>query len=162
VQGSRAAAGPRCPRRCHHQFIDGYKRFLLFAADPEDAASDLHARLASGRDVYLEERSLLDSFLEQQTDIEDWVVEAIRNIEVADWVYLRDTKKYSLFVRADQSAAFAVAGLTERIRNILGYSGILVRTGIFPLGEKYVCDGLIVNRANLDVNYKKGLSPKVP
>ena len=90
--------------------------------------------------------------------MESWVFEAIRNIEVTDWVYLKDTTRYSLFIRADQSAAFAVLGLTEPIRDIFGHSGLYLRTGVFPFGNSFVCDGLIMNLASLGASYKKAFN----
>ena len=140
-----------------NQFIEGYKAFLLYAGETEDQGSgeDFLYHLVQGRDAYLQERSLLGKFRNENKNIEDWIFEAIQDIEVTDWVYLRDTTKYSLFIRADQTAAYGVQGLTEPIKDIFGRSGIYLKTGIFPLGNSFVCDGLITNLASLGKHYKE-------
>jgi len=143
-----------------NQFIEGYKSFLLYAGkiEREGSGSELLNQLAEGRDAFLEDPSLLEGFREQKEETESWVFEAIENIEVTNWIYLRDTTRYSLFIRGDQSAAFAVLGLTEPIRDIFGHSGLYLRTGVFPFGNRFVCDGLIESRISLGAGYKKAFN----
>lgn len=147
------------PKAANH-FIEGYKSFLLYAGniEREGSGAELLHQLAQGRDEFLENPPLLEDFRNQHKEIESWVFEAIESIEVTNWVYLRDTTRYSLFIRADQSAAFAVLGLTDRIRDIFGHSGLYLRTGVFPLGNAFVCDGLIASIASLGTGYKKAFN----
>jgi len=139
------------------QFVEVYKSFLLYAGDIERAGSgsNLLDQLAQGRDAFLKNPSLLEDFRVKRKEAKNWVLKAIENIEVTNWVYLRDTKKYSLFIRADQTAAFAVLGLTEPIHHILGHSGLYLRTGVFPIGNRFVCDGLIESMVSLGADYKR-------
>ena len=138
------------------EFIEGYKEFLLYAyrVAGDDEETDLLNQLAYGRNAYLMKKSLLGKFREVNKKIPDWVFDAVQHLEVADWVYLRDTTKYSLLIKADETVAYAVQGLTEPIKEIFGRSGIYLKTGIFPLRRNFVCDGLIMNLAHLGKNYR--------
>jgi hypothetical protein len=144
------------------EFIKGYKEFLLYArrAEGKDEEGNLLNQLDYGRNAYLMEKDLLERFRADNRQIPDWVLDAIQQLEVADWVYLRDTTKYSLFMKADEGAAYAVQGLTEPIREFFGHSGIYLRTGIFPLGEHFVCDGLIIKVAHLGKNYREAFNER--
>ena len=37
-------------------------------------------------------------------------------MQVSDWIYLRDTSRYYVFIKADQRSACAVRGLTETVK----------------------------------------------
>ena len=143
-----------------NEFIKGYKSFLLYAGEFEEegAGVELLNQLVEGRDVYLQDRSLLEKYREQKEQVTSWVIEAIQQIEVTEWVYLRDTTKYSLFIRADQTAAYAVQGLTDPINEIFGRSGIYMKTGVFPFFNKFVCDGLVMNFVSLGKNYREEIN----
>lgn len=54
--------------------------------------------------------------------------------------------------------AFAVLGLTERIRDIAGASGVALETGIVRFAGRFVCDGLISQIVHLGPNYRKTYS----
>ena len=55
---------------------------------------------------------------------------------------LRDTTKYSVFIEADGNEAYAVLGLTQRVRAIFGGTGAVIRTGVCRFHGVYVCDGM--------------------
>jgi len=143
-----------------NEFIDGYKEFLLYAAGVagDNEEKELLDKLAFGRNAYLAEKELLSRFRVAKGKTPEWVLQAIERVQVSDWVYLRDTTKYSLFIKADQSAAYAVQGLTEPIKEIFGSSGIYLRAGVFPLGQLFVCDGLIAKLAHLGRNYREAFN----
>ena len=143
-----------------NEFINGYKEFLLYAAkvNGDEREGELLDTLAVGRNAYLAQRDLLDKFSAGKQKIPEWVLRAIESVQVSDWVYLRDTTKYSLFIKADQSAAYAVQGLTEPIKEIFGTSGVFLRAGLFPLDRVFVCDGLIANFVHLGKNYREAFN----
>ena len=118
-----------------------------------DKEKELLNKLAIGRDKYLNDRNILDTYLKKKKEKSSNVYEAIRSLEFDKWVYLRDTTKYSLFVRGNESASYAVLGLTQPIKEIFGYSGIYLETGVMRLESKFVCDGLITNQVQLGKNY---------
>lgn len=85
-------------------------------------------------------------------------IRAIRTLRVKDWVFLRDTKSYSIFVRPGGEEAFGVLGLTDRVRDIVGSAGVAIETGVVRLNGKFVCDGLVTRITHLGPNYRKAFS----
>jgi len=149
--------------RLADNFIQEYKAFLLYAyqtsVDIEDSKDnesfeDLMEKLSLGRNLNLKERGLLDSYLDKKHNVSPEILKAIESLEVDYWVYLRDTTRYSLFIKADGTVSYAVLGLTQPIKEIFGCSGVYLETGLILLGSQYVCDGLISNQVQLGKNYR--------
>jgi hypothetical protein len=143
-------------REIADKFIEVYKSFLLFLCHEfADVAEndDLLKLLCIGRDIYLDDRELLDDFSEKYSVSPD-IYAAIASLEYGQWVYLRDTTKYSLFVMEDQSASYAVLGLIDPLKLVCGSAGLYFGAGILQLGGKYVCDGLLVDPLYLGANLK--------
>ncbi len=131
--------------------------FLMFAYQESYEADDekeLLDKLNIGRDAFLKNRALLSEYLVKSNKKPSLIYDAIDSLEVGEWVYLRDTTKYSLFIKSDESASYAVLGLTQPIKEIFGCSGLYMKTGIIRLGSNFVCDGLIVNQIQLGKNYR--------
>lgn len=93
------------------------------------------------------DRSLLDSALSelnsQSIAIPPEVISAIRSLEVKKWVYLRDTKSHSVFIDPSGKAAFGALGLTQRIQDIIAYSGALIEIGLVCYFGRYVTDDIV-------------------
>lgn len=53
----------------------------------------------------------------------------------------------------DAEQAFAVVGLTDRLRDIIGGSGVYIEAGVVRYKERYVCDGIIAQAVWLGRNY---------
>lgn len=70
-------------------------------------------------------------------------------------MFLRDTRSYSVFIQADGSCGYGVLGLTERIRDIVGGSGVYFEAGIVEIGGRYICDGLTAGMVMLGKGYKQ-------
>jgi hypothetical protein len=85
----------------------------------------------------------------------DDVVEAIQSLQVKKWIYLRDTTKYSIFIDPDGKDAYGVLGLTERLRDIVGGTGLMIETGLVSFRDTYICDGIIANPVWLGAGYKR-------
>lgn len=141
-----------------NRFIEQYKNFLLFLYDEEirgDSDTEIVEKLSIARLHYRENRDAIDSYIEDSGHhLDNEMIEAIRTIQIESWVYLRDTSRYSIFVNPDMSKSFAVFGLTDRIREYIGFSGAFIKTGVFHVRDLYVCDGLISNVAQIGKNYK--------
>jgi len=146
-----------------NNFIHEYKAFLLYAyqisLDVEDSAEndsfdELVKKLSLGRNAYFKDRTLLDHYLEKGCKVPPDILNSIKSLEVDKWVYLRDTTRYSLFIKADGTVSYAVLGLTQPIKEIFGCSGLYLETGLVSIGSKYVCDGLISNQVQLGKNYR--------
>jgi len=101
-----------------NDFILGYKDFLLFAAGAagNDQKGEFFDELAFGRNALLVDPGLLSQFRAESAEKHEPVFLAIANMQVSDWIYLRDTSRYYVFIKADQRSACAVRGLTETVK----------------------------------------------
>ena len=103
---------------------------------------ELTRALVEGRKRLLAERQGIDwPSLFRDDECEEIRV-AIKNLKHARWMYLRDTTRYSIFMSTEDEESYAVLGLTDPIREVVGQVSMIFETAIFPLGESYVCDGL--------------------
>ncbi|MFC6519223.1 hypothetical protein ACFQAT_04955 [Undibacterium arcticum] len=108
------------------------------------------------RKKLMAEPSLMERYIAhaRQTDGYDTnMLGAVKTLKIGSWVYLRDTRSYSIFIQADSSVAFGVLGLTDRIRDIVGGSGKFFEAGVIEINSHYVCDGLIAGVVLLGKGY---------
>jgi hypothetical protein len=143
------------------QFIHGYKALLL---EIELETSGSHARpiierLVTARKRLYQDRSLLKEALNgvnaKNFEISAAVIDAIEDLKIEQWIYLRDTTRYSIFIHPKGHSAFGVMGLTDPIRSIVGGFGIVVEAGLVYYCGQFVCDGLISRGPFLGPNYRK-------
>lgn len=113
------------------------KGHARYAADPKHLDAAIAAAAARGKPLELE------------------VAEATRKMQLKKWIFLRDTKRYSLFVDPNGEAAYGVLGLTQRIRDIVGGSGVMLETALVPYRGHFVCDGVVSEVLWLGLNYRK-------
>ena len=145
-------------------FIAGYKKLLLQIADRSRAseARNVLPMMVSARRRLIENPALLDDALAElkarSQVLDDEISRAVRTLRVENWVFLRDTKTYSIFLQPSGDAAFAVLVLTERVRDIVGSSGVVIETGIIRFAGRFVCDGLVTRIVHLGPNYRKSYS----
>jgi hypothetical protein len=145
-------------------FISEYKRALTEAhrlAGGPPSPSTLQV-LASARRSTQESTELLDkailSLEAYGAALPPEVLRAIRSLRVRQWIYLRDTASYSIFIAPEEREAFAVLGLTNRVRDILGRSAVAFRAGVVEFRGRYVCDGILENHVWIGANYKREFS----
>ena len=131
------------------KFIAVYKA-LLFEIDRNghDARkSNLIKRLAAARSRLASDPSLIEQALaalrSKSVPVDFEVVESLRSLELENWVFLRDTKVHSLFVHPSEHRVYGVFGLNDRIRNIVGGTGVVIETGLVQYASRFVCDGLV-------------------
>jgi len=138
-------------------FIAGYKRVLLRVAGGAPEGRDVLGTLVHARRRVVENAAVLDQAFDGETTLplEPAVSRAIRTLRIDDYVYLKDTKDYSIFIQASGNSAFGVVGLTERIRDIVGASGVMIETGLVRYRGKFVCDGLVSRLVYLGPGYSK-------
>ena len=67
----------------------------------------------------------------------------------------RLVKTYSVFIDPSGNVAYAVLGLTDRVREIAGISGVFLEAGIVQYHGRFVCDGIVERLALLGSNYRK-------
>lgn len=142
-------------------FIQDYTQLMveIYGPLPAKPKMTLLELLGAARTKYASDRSLLDSALREleakSIKVAPEVVSAVRSLELKHWICLKDTSSYSIFIDPSADAAYAVFGLTERVRNIIGGSGVFVETALLQYLGRYVSDGIITNVAWLGRNYKK-------
>jgi hypothetical protein len=142
------------------KFIAVYKALLLEidGAGHHGRRSNLIKRLVAARSRLLSDPSLIDRALaalkSKSMTVDPEVVGALRSLEVANWIFLRDTRIHSLFVHPSEHRAYGVLGLNDRIRDIAGGVGVVIETGLVQYGGRFVCDGLISRIVSLGKNYR--------
>lgn len=144
------------------RFISAYKDFLDSLLSAEDkAGKSVLERLAAGRARFAADRTLLDSYRAAHPKADAAMLEVIAQSQVGKWVHLKDTQTYSVVLDMDATRAYAVLGLTQRLRDIglaqgegMG-SGLMMDAALVPLNGHWVCDGLIENPVSLGPNYRR-------
>ena len=139
-------------------FIGGYTKLMVEIHGSTGKKSKLLEVLAAARARFTADRSLIEpalaSLAARKEEISPSVVTAVKTLEVKQWVFLKDTRAYSVFVDPSGQAAYGVLGLTDRIRDITGGSGVLVETGVVRYLGRFVCDGILSGAVWLGRNYK--------
>jgi hypothetical protein len=129
------------------QFIRGYTMLLLEIGGTDHQDQVLLYRLAAARILLANNPKLLDlaveSLIQRFVEVDAQVVAALRSLRLKKWVYLRDTRSYSVFLDDESEEAFAVSGLNDRLRDIVGDSGAFLETGLLPFAGRFICDGII-------------------
>jgi hypothetical protein len=146
------------------KFIAVYKALLLEIdrTGPDGRKSNLIKRLVAARSRLSSDPSLIEQALAALTSksvaVDPEVVRSLRNLEVENWVFLRDTKVHSLFVHPSEHRAYGVLGLNDRIRDIVGGVGVVIETGLVQYAGRFVCDGLVSRILWLGKNYRNNFN----
>ncbi len=137
------------------RFIEGYKK-LLFEIDCESrsgANDSVVPKLAQSRAKLMRQPALLQEaqarLVTRSESIDPEVLQAVQGLEVRDWVHLKDTKVHSIFMDAETKRAFGVLGLTERLRDVVGGSGVFLKAGLVRYQGRFVCDGVVTRSCGL-------------
>ena len=146
------------------RFITGYKKLLLEidGASKSRAKGSVVSKLAKARAKLVKRPALLQEaqarLVARSESIDPEVLQAVEGLEVRDWVYLKDTKVHSVFMDAETKRAFGVLGLTDRLRDIVGGSGVVLETGLVHYRGRFVFDGLVYKKLWLGPGYKKSFN----
>jgi hypothetical protein len=147
-------------------FIADYTRLLVEAhrlANGQTSPNVLQV-LAFGRGAIRRTPALLGkavTSLEHQGErLSPEFRRAVDSLRLTQWIYLRDTTKYSIFVDSEGDEAYGVVGLTGPIRSILGGASVTFRAGVVEYLGKYVCDGILENHMWLGANYKRDFNAR--
>ena len=96
------------------------------------------------------------------TALDEDVLHAMRYIRLQRWIYLRNTHSHSIFLDKTGSAAYGALGLTWRLRDITGASGMLLDTALLNYRGQIICDALMASvamrRTNLRRDYNRLLT----
>jgi len=143
------------------RFIQVYKLLMLEVLGEQEAliTGSVVPLLAKARAKLAGKPALLRQAIGQlearNTRLDREVVTAIEGLEVRQWVYLRDTKLHSIMIDSTTDRAFGVIGLTQRLRDLVGGTGLLMETGLVRYRGRYVCDGIISQLVWLGPGYRK-------
>jgi hypothetical protein len=142
-------------------FIAGYKSLLAevhrqSGSEPYDQVLEM---LAAAREAVNANPALINaaatSLEATGQAIPPDVLHAAKTLRLKQWVFLRDTTTYSVFIEPDGNEAYAVLGLTDRIRDIVGGSAVAIKAGVVEYRGRYVCDGIVGSLIWLGSNLKK-------
>ena len=142
------------------EFIQGYAKLMvaIYKLSAMKEQLPLIEVIANAREKYSADRTLLEKALaklkSQAKTIAPEVLHAIKTLEVKKWIYLKDTKTYSVFIDPTGNVAYAVLGLTDRIRDLAGVSGVMLETGLVKYCGRFVCDGIVQSPVLLGPNYR--------
>ncbi len=146
-------------------FINGYRQLLLEICGPIGASFKLLERLVEGRRKLKSDGSLLDGALSrirsQAQSVDEAVVAAAASLQVNSWVYLRDTRRYSVFLDPAGEVAYGTLGITEPIKELVGGAGALIETGLLFFDGRIVCDGLVSSLVWIGPSYRRSYNEAV-
>lgn len=90
----------------------------------------------------------------ERVDADVW--QALESMQLKRWIYLRDTRSYSVFLDPSEEAAYAVVGLTQPVRDLIGGTGAVIETAVMRYRGRFVCDGIVSGIiAWLGANYRR-------
>lgn len=140
-----------------NRFIAAYMAFLgTLVSDEEKHGKPTTEWLVIGRARYAADRGLLDPYLASHSQGDAEMLDAISAIQVGRWVYLKDTRSYSVLLVVDGSAAYATLGLNDRLRELAqGHSGVVMVAGLVRLAGRWVCDGLLEDVVYVGPNMRR-------
>ncbi len=141
-------------------FIDNYKLILLrvLANTGTAQTGNMRANLAVARALGTENPALFETALAclavEGSPVEPSVAAAIRSLKFARWLYLRQGKRYAVFLDGAAKNAYAVHALTTPLDELLGEPPFFIETGVVAFGGRFVCDGLISSHTALGPGYR--------
>jgi hypothetical protein len=142
-------------------FISGYTQLLgeVHLLSNGKSPVELLDMLAAARDAVVADPSLIEravSRLESaDVAVPTEVVRAVQSLQLRRWIFLRDTTRYSIFMELEAQEAYAVLGLTQPVREIVGGTGCILQTGVVSFHGAYVCDGIVSSPIWLGANYRR-------
>lgn len=143
------------------RFIEGYKRVLLeiHRDSAEESDEDIITILAAARKKLKSNSDLLEqtasALAATGQPVEPDVLQALHSMQLGQWVYLRSTTRYAIFIDQAVENAYAVLGLTNAIEDIVGAAAVTFETAVLKFEGQYVCDGIVQNPVFLGPSYRK-------
>lgn len=147
------------PRDSALRFIEGYKsvllRVLAEAGIPRTRSitDDLAtARTHAARNPGSIER-IVDELQSAEQAIDPSVAAAIKSMQVGQWVYLRHTRTFAVFLDHKLENAYEVRALTTPLNELMDEPPFAFEAGLFEYEGLYVCDGLVLSPVMLGPGY---------
>ena len=86
--------------------------------------------------------------------VEPDVVLAVKRMKVDRWVYLRQTKRFAVFIDKMVENAYEVRALTTPLDELVGEPPCTFEIGVFEYEGVFVCDGLALGPIALGPGYR--------
>jgi predicted transcriptional regulator len=86
--------------------------------------------------------------------VEPRVVSAVKSMRVDQWVHLRHTKKFVVFIDKKVENAYEVRALTTPLNELVDDRPYTFEAGLFEYKGLYICDGFAVNPVALGPGYR--------
>ena len=145
------------------RFIEGYKaillRVLVDAGMPRTRS--ITDDLAAARSHAKDRPELIDHAIAELEatgqPVEPNVINAVRSLKVDQWVYLRHTKTFAVFIDKAVENAYQVRALTTPLNQLVDEPPFAFEMGVFEYEGFFVCDGLALNPVALGPGYKAQL-----
>jgi hypothetical protein len=140
------------------RFMATYEQVALamHAVAELETPGDPKACLASGRKALQRTPKLLGdavAFLNKEAiKVDADVVDALRQMQLGEWIHLKDLRSGAIFLNQKGTEAYSAAGLTQPPSTIIGARGSLVETALCPFAGRIHCDGVFVVRLQLGPN----------
>ena len=81
------------------RFIEAYMHFLSSLLQPKETKGlTVMQLLAKGRDRFVADRTLLDSYRQKHPEADAEMLDAIAQSQFGRWVHLKDTRGYSVLL----------------------------------------------------------------
>ncbi len=148
------------PRDSALRFIEGYKAILLRVLDEAGLArsDSITGDLAAARTHAKDKRDLVEQAIAdlevQGRPVEASVVSAVRTMKVDNWVYLRHTRTFAVFLDKEIQNAYEVKALTTPLNQLVDEPPFVFEAGLFEYEGAFVCDGLALNPVALGPGYR--------
>lgn len=151
------------PREQALRFIEGYKAILLRVLSDTNTPSEgsINESLAEARTLGHAEPNLIEAAIaglaSEDKTVAPTVVAAIRSLRVSQWVYLRHTKTFAVFLDKEIKHAYAVRALTTPLNELLDEPPFAFEAGLLEFEGNFICDGLVLNPVALGPGYRSQL-----
>lgn len=142
------------------RFISCYKSILLevLQAIGQPPTNDVIQDLARARTHCIRHPEAVAAAIAALQDsgqiLDPEVVRSLGTLKVEQWVYLRHTTRYAIFLDKDAKCAYAVKALTTPIHEVVGGQAVVFETGLVEFDGQFVCDGIVSGPVFLGSGYR--------
>jgi hypothetical protein len=147
-------------RESAFRFIEGYKAILCRVRDDAglEKSRSITMDLAAARTHAKHKPALIDhaiaSLASMGQAVDPEIVTAVKSMRVEQWVYLRHTKTFAVFIDEKVENAYKVRALTTPLYELVDEPPFAFEMGVFEYEGFFVCDGLALNPVVLGPGYK--------
>ena len=142
------------------RFINNYKTILLevLRAMGQSPTNNVVHDLARARTHCSQRPEAIATAISVLQDaghaLDTEVVRSLSTLQVGQWVYLRHTTRYAIFLDKTVKNAYAIKALTTPIHEVVGGQAAAFETGLVEFEGQFVCDGIVMGPVFLGAGYR--------